>query len=141
MSKLYDKYLCLKKSHPSDNTLLLFKSGIFFIFLDKDAVIASEILSLKLTHFTETVLKCGFPINSLDKYSNILKHCNYEIIVVDSAENTLYEFIEFKANDKTLELIEELANINPENLSIKEAYDLLDTLKKKSLELKDMYIV
>ena len=52
MSKLYDKYLFLKDNEPNpDSTLFLFKSGIFFIFLDSDAKIASNIFNFKLKFF------------------------------------------------------------------------------------------
>ena len=47
MSKLYNNYLALKKENES--TLFLFKSGIFYIFLDEDATKISNILGLKLT--------------------------------------------------------------------------------------------
>ena len=66
MSKIYDKYIELKTSpNYQENTLYLFKSGLFFIFIDKDAQIVSNILNLKLSHLNETILKCGFPVQAL----------------------------------------------------------------------------
>ena len=45
MSRLYDTYSLLKKTDENaDNTLYLFKSGIFYIFLDNDARIATSLL-------------------------------------------------------------------------------------------------
>ncbi len=60
MSKLYKTYLILK--NQDKNTLYLFKSGIFYIFLDENAKIISNILNLKLTNLSPTVVKCGFPV-------------------------------------------------------------------------------
>ena len=54
MSKLYNKYLELKSK--DDTYLYLFKSGMFYIFLDEDAKIVSEKLNLKLTNFNDSVL-------------------------------------------------------------------------------------
>ncbi len=71
MSKLFDKYTELKRNNPSK--YYLFKGGIFYIFIDQDAIHMSPILNLKLTHLNEKILKCGFPINNIDKYSSIFK--------------------------------------------------------------------
>lgn len=65
MSKLYNQYVILKVNNP--NKFFLFKSGIFFIFLDEDAKIMSKVLNLKLSNLNADILKCGFPENSLDK--------------------------------------------------------------------------
>ena len=74
MSKLYDAYKYCKKNNNEERTLFLFKAGIFYLFLDEDAKIASNILNLKLTYLNDTVLKCGFPTSALNKYSILLAH-------------------------------------------------------------------
>ena len=71
MSKLYDNYCYLKTIDP--DTIYIFKSGIFYIFLDKDAKVVSDLFSLKLTNLNENVLKCGFLIQSIDKYSKLFE--------------------------------------------------------------------
>ena len=82
MSKLYDKYRKLKTSeNHTPNTLYLFKTGLFFIFIDEDAKIISELLNLKLCNLNETIVKCGFPCNSLQKYLNLLKSTPYNISI------------------------------------------------------------
>ena len=44
MSKLYNTYISLKANEEdTNNTLYLFKAGLFFICIDKDAQIASNI--------------------------------------------------------------------------------------------------
>lgn len=58
MSKLYAKYISLKAK--DSNQLYLFKSGIFYIFLDADAKKVARALNLKLTKFNDTIFKCRF---------------------------------------------------------------------------------
>lgn len=59
MSKLYEKYKSLKSEN--NDKLYLFKSGIFYIFLDEDAKKMSNFLNLKLTNLNESICKCRFP--------------------------------------------------------------------------------
>lgn len=47
MSKLHDAYLSMKKKDK--NTIILFKSGMFYVSLENDARLVSSILDLKLT--------------------------------------------------------------------------------------------
>lgn len=80
MSKLYQQYLQLKEQ---DNTkAYLFKCGIFYIFLGEDANDLASNLGLKLTKFTDEVWKCGFPLNSLQKYQHRLEQLkiDYQLI-------------------------------------------------------------
>ena len=70
MSKLFTMYQNLKSENSSD--LYLFKSGMFYIFLDDDARKINELLGLKLTNLNSSVQKCGFPQNSLNKYLKLL---------------------------------------------------------------------
>jgi DNA mismatch repair ATPase MutS len=130
MSKLYDNYLFLKTNeNNSDNTLYLFKSGIFFIFLDNDAKIASKLLNLKITYLTQSVVKCGFPLNSLEKYSNLLKQSSYEFKIVDTVKSTAYTINNYTINEKVKNLLSEISIIDSNTLSIKEAYNFIDTIQ------------
>lgn len=71
MSKLYKRYLQLKQ--VDDSKIYLFKSGIFYIFLQDDAIKMSNLLKLKLTNLNETVVKCGFPVKNLNKYLDLIR--------------------------------------------------------------------
>ena len=73
MSKLYDKYKTLKSSN---DIVYIFKVGIFYLFIDEDAIEMSNELGLKCTHLNNEILKCGFPLDSLDKYIKILEEKN-----------------------------------------------------------------
>ena len=132
MSKIYDKYIELKNSpNYEENTLYLFKSGLFFIFIDKDARIVSEILNLKLSYLNENIVKCGFPIQSLQKYINLLKETPYkiEIILPDNKKTFSYDSYVNEENVKTV--INEILKINIDSLSISQAYDFLYHIQNK----------
>ena len=133
MSKLYECYLDLKANEVnSDNTLYIFKSGIFFIFLDNDAQIASKLLNLKITFLTEDVIKCGFPINALKKYTNILKRTSYNFKIVDNIKNLSYSIKDYELDQDTKELLSKIASIETNSLSVKEAYDFIDIIKNSA---------
>jgi DNA mismatch repair ATPase MutS len=59
MSKLYSYYLKLKEKES--DVLYLFKSGIFYIFLDNDALLVNEKIGLRLSNLNQNVLKLVFP--------------------------------------------------------------------------------
>lgn len=138
MSKLYEKYLSLKKENNSK--YYLFKSGIFYIFLDDDAKKISHILNLKLGNLNENILKCGFPVNSFQKYMSLLKNanCNVEIIENPSKKTDLTSSNINSQNNSLLEkLLIKIANINPDNLSIREVYLFLEDISKQAKLLID----
>lgn len=130
MSKLYSSYLSMKKLDK--DTILLFKSGIFYILLDNDARLVSSILNLKLTQLNSDIVKCGFPINSLDKYLNLLIKYKLNVKIVDLNSNTSYKPNEFIYDNNTDSLLLELSNLNVNNLSIKEAYSKLEDFNQKA---------
>ena len=69
---MYNEYLRLKSIDK--DTLYLFKTGSFYIFLSDDAKLVSKYTTLKLIKHNKEIVKCGFPINSLDKYLDIFKN-------------------------------------------------------------------
>ena len=82
--KLSEKYL-IKKDEDS-NKLYLFKVGNFYLFLNEDAKRISEITTLKLSN-VGNVYKCGFPINSIDKYLKVFNNLNLNVEVVEEEIN------------------------------------------------------
>ena len=89
MSKLYDKYEKLKSEDLE--CIYLFLCGNFYIALDSDAIVLNELFDMKLTKFSNLCDKCGFPINSLEKYELRLKDRNIK-----------YKFINEVSEDKKL---------------------------------------
>lgn len=130
MSKLYQKYQELKKQNPEKS--YLFKSGIFYIFLDEDAKKLSPILNLKITNLNETVVKCGFPVNTIQKYLNIFKTLPYEIELVETSESKPISNTQYSSLKNYEEIASELCKINIDGLSISEAFAFLEKLQKKA---------
>ena len=114
------------------DTILLFKSGIFYILLDNDARLVSSILNLKLTQLNSDVVKCGFPISSLDKYLHLLIKYSLNVKIIDINSNTVYTPNEFTYNSETDSLLLELIKLDVDNLSIKEAYSKLEDFNNKA---------
>lgn len=139
MSKIYNKYLELK-SKKDNKILYLFKSGIFFIFIDDDAKIISQHLNLKLGKLNDKIVKCGFPINSLEKYMNVLKDIPYKIEIVNlSCSKTLSAF-DYCYYENIKNIVNELITVNIDSLSISEAYDFLYKMKNKLVVINRDYI-
>lgn len=134
MSKMYKRYLELKKENSSK--IYLFKSGIFYLFLDDDAKLMSSILNLRLTNLNETVLKCGFPVNNLNKYINLIKSLGYDVNIVDSLVDKPISTKNYLLNSSMKDLINTITSIKSNELSIKEAYSLIDDLITKAQKIR-----
>ena len=130
MSKIYDNYIHLK-SNDDGNTLYLFKYGIFFIFIDEDANIASNILNLKLSHLNDTIVKCGFHVNYLEKYIKLLQTTSYSVQIVYSNYNNTLSPSEFIYNESLKSLVNSIIQLDIDSLSISEAFEFLHTTQNK----------
>lgn len=138
MSKLYQRYLLLKKQNPS--IFYLFKSGIFYIFLAEDAKKMSLLLNLKLTNLNETVLKCGFPVNNLSKYSHLIQNAGYEVHVVDTSTEETHSSNEYILNTDIKDFIRKLSTIDSNTLSVSEAYSFIENVIHQSQKfVKEMH--
>lgn len=133
MSKLINVYEKLKQEN--EDTLYLFKSGIFYIFIGNDAKIVSKLLCLKLTNLNDNYQKCGFPQNSLEKYLNLLNCTSYDIKIIDSSKETSYNIKDFILNKELLDFLNTITSINEDELSVKDAYIFIETIKLKASKL------
>ena len=136
MSKLYNTYRVLKKQ--DSQTIYLFKSGIFFLALDKDAYTLSNIFHFKLGNLTDTIVKCGFPCSSFDKYSNLFKAHNLGFKIIEVENNTAYNFNEYRQNQSIVELLECISSVDINNLSITEAYQWIEDVKNKVIHIRSL---
>ena len=84
MSKLYLEYL--KKKNKDKEKYYLFKSGIFYIFIEDDAYRINKYIDLLITKLNDEVVKCGFPIKNIDKYMTLFKDNNLDIEIVDNSD-------------------------------------------------------
>ena len=132
-SKLYKKYLSLKKEDSS--SYYLFQSGIFYIFIADDAVKIAPILDLKLTNLNADIMKCGFPINSAEKYFKKFEELDLNVKVITLGnEQCSYSTKEHINTIKFNKIVEEFLKINIDNLSIPQAFKLLYSLQEKFKE-------
>jgi len=113
VTDLYGIYLNKKQKNPKK--LYLFKNGSFYIFLGDDAVILSEKLSLKLTDFSKKSMKCGFPINQLNKHLKFIELLGYECEIVLNGIDTI---------------IKDIKEIDLDILTLKEAYEKIKEYKE-----------
>lgn len=138
MSKLYNTYLALKENDPQ--TIYLFKSGIFLIAIDTDAYILSNIFHFKLGNLTNTIVKCGFPYASLDKYIKLFKLYHLNAKIIEPEHETLYNFHEYKQNQYFIELLNLIISVDINNLSISEAYKFIENIKIKANDINNLMI-
>ena len=120
MSKLLNQYKELKKK--DSKKIYLFRVGIFYNILNEDAKIVSNTIGLKLTDLSPEIIKCGFPVSKLDKYTSLLKDHNLEFEVVSTSphQTTPYDSI-----------IKKILEIDLNNTTCKEAFDILYNIQQK----------
>ena len=60
-------------------------SGNFYVAIGKDAVLLNNLIGLKVSCIKPEICKVGFPISSLEKYTEILKitEKRYGFVVYD----------------------------------------------------------
>lgn len=117
MSKLYEKY---KKLKDKEDIVYIFKVGMFYIILDKDANMVSDILNLKLIPLNSEIIKCGFPINSLDKYERILKDNKIKYKIIENYEE----------NKDLKKYLNKIKKYNIDNITGIKAMELIYELKE-----------
>jgi len=127
MSKLYKKYCELKRNNSEK--LYLFKSGIFYILLDNDAKLVSEAIQLKLTKLNDTVFKCGFPVSSLLKYTNLLKEYGFDFEIIDNNLNINISNSDYINKMELDNKLNKIKNIDINNTSPIEAFNILCDFK------------
>lgn len=134
MSKLYEEYLKLKKDN--NDVIYLFKSGIFYIALEKDARTLNEKLGFKLTNLNENVVKCGFPQQKLDTYINIIKNLEFNVEIIDSKYEKIGNYSDYLNNNKLKDVITQILNTDMDNISFRDSFYFLEKIKK---EIEEIY--
>ena len=61
--------------------IILVNAGNFYIARGKDAVLLNNLLNLKVNCLETEVCKVGFPINALEKYTELIEKRKYSYIV------------------------------------------------------------
>ena len=121
MSKLIKQYDELKRKNP--NKIYIFEVGIFYNIFNEDAKIVSNAIGLKLTDLGPNIIKCGFPIAKLDKYTTLLKNKNlqFEVITKAAPQNQIV------SNEQ---IVKKLLNIDLNNTTCKEAFDFIYNIQQ-----------
>ena len=121
LQKLYDE---LKKKEQK--TIYIFKVGIFYNILNEDARVVNKAINLKLTDLGPNLIKCGFPVSQIDKYTNLLKSKNLQFKVINSLTSS-----NSNQNTSYTSIIKYIQNINLDNTTCKEAFDTLYNIQQK----------
>lgn len=133
MSKLYNKYLSLKKENP--DIIYLFKSGIFFICLEEDANTLSKEFGFKITNLNNDIVKCGFPQTRIDYYSSELEKRKIEFKITDSNYEEIKNYSDYINNLKVKQIINQLLEVDINNTTFKQAFEILDKLSQNAKEI------
>ena len=136
MSKLYDNFVNLKGSNK--DKIYLFKNGIFFIALNEDATKLSEIFGFKITNLNDTATKCGFPAKRIEYYSSLLYKMNIDFELIDSISKKIENSSEYISNLNFNSIIDKLVKIDFDNITCKEAFDILYSLSLESKKILDV---
>jgi len=129
MSKLYLKYMELKKANPEP--VYLFKVGIFYIALAEDATKLSENLKLNIGKLNEEVIKVGFPVSSRERYIRLLETLSIPFQFVDSTYGVIENYSDYSNNEKLKSMISKILSIDFDNLTFKEAFEFLMSAQKE----------
>lgn len=127
MSKLYNTYKGLKEENS--DFIYLFKSGIFFIALDKDAYTLSNLFGFKLTNFTPDIIKCGFPCSSYDKYSKLFNASNLKTKIVELNNSSAYKIDNYSQKENLNRMLDKINSLDIDNLSVRNAFKILEDLQ------------
>lgn len=127
MSKLYNTYKELKEENS--DFIYLFKSGIFFIVLDKDAYTLSNLFGFKLINFTPDIVKCGFPCSSYEKYSKLFNSCNLKTKVVELNNSSAYKIDDYSQKENLNHILDKINTLDIDKLSVRNAFKIIEDLQ------------
>lgn len=138
MSKLYDQYLKLKKE--DSKKLYLFKCGTFYYMLDEDAKKISENFPLKLLPFTEDIVKCSFPVTRLGHYIAEFQKLNFDFEIIDNKYSKIENYQDYLNNENLKDIISKILNLDLNNITMRQSYDILEDLQLKCKSILDKEI-
>ena len=134
MSKLYKSYQKLKEKNPEK--IYIFKSGMFYICLEEDAKKLSETFGFKTTKLNEDTIKAGFPTSRLNYYIEQLENRKIEFEIVDEDYSKIENYEDYMNNNKLKNIVKEIKRIDLNNISFREAYEMLAKIKQ---DLESIY--
>lgn len=130
MSKLYTRYLELKREDP--NKMYLIKAGLFYIFIGEDATTMSNMTKLKCVPLNDRVMKCGFPESAKTKYLRRLKENGKEVEVIDLKEDKKMD----PAFASQLDCLLALESLDLNTITPIQAIEYLSSIQRELLRMK-----
>ena len=110
-------------------------STTIYIGLEEDATTLSKLFDFKITKLNDIVQKAGFPAKKLDFYTNLLTNCSVDFEIVDLNYGKIENQEDYLNNQKVQEILKEIRNLDMNNVSYKEAFEIL---WKANVELKNL---
>lgn len=135
MSKILKQYKELKEKDAS--SIYIFRIGIFYNILNEDAKILNEKLGLKITSLSPEIIKCGFPISSLEKYTKKLDNLQLQYQVIDDLpQNT--NIVDYTNNIEIKKILKKVTEIDMNNTTFQQSFNILLDIQKN---IKDLNII
>lgn len=132
MSKILKQYNELKKKNAS--CIYLLRSGIFYIAINEDAKLLNEKIGLKITYLSPEIVKCGFPISSLDKYIKKLDDLQLKYEVVNNLpENT--NITEYTNNIEIQKILKQIIDLDINKTTPLQSLNILLEIQNKLKKL------
>ena len=113
----------------SNGKIVICNMGSFYIAIGRDAVLLNNLIGLKVSCIETGICKVGFPINSLEKYTEKLIEKRYSFIV--------YYFNQEK---EELQILESYVGKNNNNLEYENINCFTCTKNTKKFKEPDKYI-
>ena len=132
MSKIIKQYKELKEKDASP--IYIFRIGIFYNILNEDAKILNEKLGLKLTSLSPEIIKCGFPISSLEKYTKKLNNLQLKYMVIDDLPKDT-NIVDYSNNIEIKKILKKIIEIDMNNTTFQQSFNILLDIQKKLKEL------
>ena len=131
---LKEKYTEYKKTYKK--YILLIKSGNFYLALNDDAIVLSNIFKFKILE-SSNFIKCGFPLISLCKIEKRLEELEVNYLIIDNDiinkekyKNNNYDKYLVKSNyDILLNRINKINSILKNNLNNKKISNTLNKIE------------
>ena len=112
------------------SSIYIFRIGIFYNILNEDAKIINEKLGLKITSLSPEIIKCGFPISSLEKYTRKLDNLQLQYKVIDDLpQNT--NIVDYTNNVEIKKILKKITELDINNTTFQQSFNILLDIQNK----------
>ena len=102
----------------------------FILSYTNDAKLVSNELNLKLTKLNDNIVKCGFPINSFEKYSKLLKEKGFDFSIIDENYSIVTSTSNYLSNIEIVNIINKIKKMDINMTSPIQAFNILSNFQK-----------